>query len=620
MFVEVWGPWKTLPHVDRLERDSKICYAYLADVDEAVEDIAAPDSPFRNSRWFTRGWTLQELLAPKRLGFFNGDWQFIGERRKDSRLSEVVSEITSIQPAFLEGLDLRKANIALKMSWASDRITTRKEDMAYCLLGIFDVNMPLLYGEGSKAFARLQEEIVRRTYDHSLLAWGLLPWDRNHSVNDTEPCGILATSVVDFAACGSLCICTSLGIYGGSSDEHEMTSQGLRVQLPLRGPRTRQERKDRRYIAIVNCFSRKEPSRRIGIPLQRVPGLNSYTHYTQVKDGDVFRRIGRALLFSEIGSDAIPTTEYDYVSKTIHIAVTSDVVRDQPPARKREISIVDIPAEYRYDVMHVHPWYKLEKDRYTVNLGALRISRRPLREMVREMVAADARSPHAEGFIEHCSDLWALCCSILTNILELKSPLSKIRVRPSSVILCIKLTRENYVKLSREDRTLRRVETPAFLAFIVRMPQRPGSCRLAPLPRDSSHMQSEFSDWKGLIGHKTLAVGNETFTVHNQDLMDVWNPGWLIKIDVKRKPARDVSVGQQMWTALKLLAWYIHHCRYVLGTLAAYAVVTAFLSAPLTSGKADCSSISYANQEKGYPRIDSNNATDFEKLSKTPNE
>ena len=135
-----------------------MCYAYLEDVEDLAEDVSHPESSFRSNRWFTRGWTLQELLAPRRIKFFNGKWQAIGQLSEDSQLSRIVSEIAAIPVVFLLGLDLRKANIAMRMSWASKRVTTRKEDMAYCLLGIFDVNMPLLYGEGAKAFGRLQEE------------------------------------------------------------------------------------------------------------------------------------------------------------------------------------------------------------------------------------------------------------------------------------------------------------------------------------------------------------------------------------------------------------------------------------------------------------------------------
>ena len=97
-------------------RDSKVCYLFLSDVDEAIEDISEPNSSFRGSRWFTRGWTLQELLAPRRIIVFSSGWQIIGPLTSGSKLSEVASEITSIHSAFLEGLDLCTANIAMRMS------------------------------------------------------------------------------------------------------------------------------------------------------------------------------------------------------------------------------------------------------------------------------------------------------------------------------------------------------------------------------------------------------------------------------------------------------------------------------------------------------------------------
>lgn len=220
--------------------DSKVCYAFLEDVGETAEDILAPDSTFRSSRWFTRGWTLQELLAPRRIKFFNSRWKLIGRLTKGSNLVKVVSEITSINSTFLKGFDLRSANVAIRMSWASERVTTRTEDMAYCLLGIFDVNMPLLCGEGTKAFARLQEEILKKTYDHTLLAWGLIPGDLGHTPSDTEACSILATSVADLARCGNHNLCRRSAEYGAWND-YTLTQDGLRVQLPLQAPRTRKE-------------------------------------------------------------------------------------------------------------------------------------------------------------------------------------------------------------------------------------------------------------------------------------------------------------------------------------------------------------------------------------------
>lgn len=149
---------------------SAICYAYLADVPSlSAEDCCTQNSTFSKSRWFTRGWTLQELLAPNNVEFYSKDWLYISNK---SLLAEQVHIITRIPTDMLTSkARLHDYSIAQRMSWASKRTTTRIEDIAYCLLGIFDVNMPFLYGEGRKAFLRLQEEIIRRSYDQSFLVW-----------------------------------------------------------------------------------------------------------------------------------------------------------------------------------------------------------------------------------------------------------------------------------------------------------------------------------------------------------------------------------------------------------------------------------------------------------------
>ena len=144
-------------------RNSTVCYAYLAD----VRGRSPHELP--SSRWFTRGWTLQELLAPRHVVFFSREWTGIGTKK---HLVGLLSEITGIGETYLARLDgILGASIAHRMSWVSNRTTTRPEDIAYCMLGIFDVNMPLIYGEGSKAFSRLQEEIIKVSDDHSIFAW-----------------------------------------------------------------------------------------------------------------------------------------------------------------------------------------------------------------------------------------------------------------------------------------------------------------------------------------------------------------------------------------------------------------------------------------------------------------
>ncbi|KAI4943497.1 hypothetical protein J4E91_009407 [Alternaria rosae] len=162
-------------------RASEQCYAYLADVELqgafARGEAVRHHNTFALSKWFTRAWTLQELLAPSNLQssrdegmkFYSRDWQLLGSKASIGRR---ISEITRIPIEYLEGQSLETASISMRMSWAADRQATRSEDIAYSLLGIFDVNMPLLYGEGkTKAFRRLQEEIMKISEDETLFAW-----------------------------------------------------------------------------------------------------------------------------------------------------------------------------------------------------------------------------------------------------------------------------------------------------------------------------------------------------------------------------------------------------------------------------------------------------------------
>ena len=127
---------------------SAVCYAYLQDVSSTAEPQSA-DSEFRQSVWFTRGWTLQELIAPSDVMFFTGSWEVIGDK---GELAATIQDITRIDYAVLCGLiDIEDISVAEKMSWASNRKTTKVEDRAYSLLGIFGVNMTMLYGEGDRS-------------------------------------------------------------------------------------------------------------------------------------------------------------------------------------------------------------------------------------------------------------------------------------------------------------------------------------------------------------------------------------------------------------------------------------------------------------------------------------
>src|ERR1700761_6668858 len=118
-----------------------------------------------------RGWTAQEFVAPRTIRFISRDWVTLNDEDNASFLQAAINR-TAINPNVFTGkLQIADCSIAERMSWMSGRQTTRREDMAYCLLGIFEINMPLLYGEGDRAFTRLQEQLLTRTMDQSLLAW-----------------------------------------------------------------------------------------------------------------------------------------------------------------------------------------------------------------------------------------------------------------------------------------------------------------------------------------------------------------------------------------------------------------------------------------------------------------
>ncbi|KAI1215177.1 vegetative incompatibility protein HET-E-1 [Annulohypoxylon truncatum] len=149
-------------------RNATRCYAYLTDVsankapDDVTNDyllVRSWESDFRRSRWFTRGWTLQELLAPASVEFFSYEGTRLGDKKS---LQSIIHEITGIPYEALRGDAMTKFTVDQRLSWAANRQTKRKEDMAYCLLGIFNVFMPLLYGEGDHAFERLRQEIDKK--------------------------------------------------------------------------------------------------------------------------------------------------------------------------------------------------------------------------------------------------------------------------------------------------------------------------------------------------------------------------------------------------------------------------------------------------------------------------
>ncbi|KAL8923326.1 MAG: hypothetical protein Q9208_004726 [Pyrenodesmia sp. 3 TL-2023] len=152
----------------RWYKRAEVCFAYLEDYSDKSPTKEVP--VFTSSRWFTRGWCLQEMVAPRKVIFFDKTWKPIGN--KESLQTELTARTHISECFLLNKEDISLASISQRMSWFAGRETTVPEDTAYCLLGIFGVNMPLLYGEGKeRAFRRLQEEIMRYSDDHTLFAW-----------------------------------------------------------------------------------------------------------------------------------------------------------------------------------------------------------------------------------------------------------------------------------------------------------------------------------------------------------------------------------------------------------------------------------------------------------------
>jgi hypothetical protein len=155
---------KSINSMFRWYKNAVKCYVYLSGVsipDDKVENDSSLDfeSVFRTARWFTRGWTLQELLAPSSVEFFSADYKWLGDKLSLERL---IHEITGIPVEVLQGYDLTKFSVDERVSWVAKRETKHEEDMAYSLLGFFGIFLPLIYGEGREnAFRRLREEVNR---------------------------------------------------------------------------------------------------------------------------------------------------------------------------------------------------------------------------------------------------------------------------------------------------------------------------------------------------------------------------------------------------------------------------------------------------------------------------
>lgn len=239
------------------------CYAFLQDVKECQGEAPGVlndrrSSAFSQSRWFTRGWTLQELIAPPEVYFFNEQWSCIGTRTSMSQDIETITGIPIEHLNYTRGMSHIPA--AQKLSWAAKRQTTRPEDRAYSMLGIFNVNMPLLYGEGEgNAFMRLQLEILRTSHDLSLLLWVR----ESYMFPSTL---LLPQSVSAFASCGRIERCFSL-----EEDPLSLLVEVTRtspLQLRVRLPTVRLD--SDRMLAVIGYRIRGDNSGPLAMKLDMV--------------------------------------------------------------------------------------------------------------------------------------------------------------------------------------------------------------------------------------------------------------------------------------------------------------------------------------------------------------
>ncbi|KAF1809666.1 HET-domain-containing protein [Eremomyces bilateralis CBS 781.70] len=166
------------------------CYVFLTDVSASMSEDDR-DSQLRNSRWFTRGWTIQELIAPRCVEFFSQKRELLGDRKS---LEKQIHQVAGISIHALRGEPLSHFTIDERMLWAANRITKRPEDKVYSLLGVFDIHMEAIYGEGEHhAFRRLLRELERYSENHQQPKTPLenptwvVPFERNSRFTGREP-------------------------------------------------------------------------------------------------------------------------------------------------------------------------------------------------------------------------------------------------------------------------------------------------------------------------------------------------------------------------------------------------------------------------------------------------
>ncbi|KAK5729161.1 hypothetical protein LTR15_002303 [Elasticomyces elasticus] len=217
--------------------------------------------------WFKRGWTLQELIAPQNITFYDYRWNCLGTKKD---LLKPLSKITRIPRDVLShDRHFSGCSIAQRMSWASDRETREVEDEAYSLMGLSDISLKLIYGEGEKAFIKLQREIIASSADQSIFSWKLD--SRKHRAGSS----LLAPSPHAFAECGNI-VPTSV------QKPYSLTNIGLSIQWNT-WPHSMET-----YLAFLDCTEIGCPGSGIAILIAKLPTENQYVRVTDRENLSVF--------------------------------------------------------------------------------------------------------------------------------------------------------------------------------------------------------------------------------------------------------------------------------------------------------------------------------------------
>lgn len=310
------------------ERSTR-CYVYLFDLNRPSH----PQIAFEQSRWFRRGWTLQELIAPKHVEFFDHQWTRLGDKgtyySRDSFFEfedgfdgfEAIFNLESAKPEDYEGnlayriegvtripievLTLKQRPInrllsrfpaAQRLSWAAHRQTARIEDRAYSLLGLFDVKMPLLYGEGKEAFVRLQQEIMNRYHDQTLLAFTRqkhIHWQLHGPLAD-DPAVFAHSNIVHVPK-------PQCSLPKVLEEPFSYSWRHIDLQIHLCTSLSQ----DRRYaLGILNCGYSDDPLSRPALLLRRMDGIDCF--YRRIEHSMLYRINPRHLLNSELFQVDLP--------------------------------------------------------------------------------------------------------------------------------------------------------------------------------------------------------------------------------------------------------------------------------------------------------------------------